>query len=237
MSLSLTQSNEKHAQREKENDQLKKRLEMVMNTVNAVADTLSKRIEQMALEMTHIQMQQSRKSSIPTQNHAPPPTPQSWGSNTTGQAEAPNTAPSSFRPGAQADVVTGAGFNTTGMQPPSPFGQRNQAPNMNGQYSNVGNSSGPTYLNVSSPGDARWSPLNPESQQGHNTGATWDRTHPNAQFGAWAPGAGSQLRAFDEKEWSVEGKKVSKELKAFDGNLANYDNWRTRVRDHFIGVN
>ena len=42
---------------------------------------------------------------------------------------------------------------------------------------------------------------------------------------------------FDSKEWNVEGKKVSKELKIFDGDLATYDTWRMRVRNHFIGTN
>ena len=27
------------------------------------------------------------------------------------------------------------------------------------------------------------------------------------------------------------------ELKSFNGEIANYDNWRRRVRDHFTGVN
>ena len=55
--------------------------------------------------------------------------------------------------------------------------------------------------------------------------------------GAWAPGAGSEHRAFDPRDWSVEGKKLSKELRTFDGDIAHYDNWRRRVRDHFMAVN
>ena len=59
----------------------------------------------------------------------------------------------------------------------------------------------------------------------------------NAQFGDWAPGAGSQNRAFDPREWSVDGRKVTKELRAFDGQMVHFDNWRRRIRDRFISVN
>ena len=55
--------------------------------------------------------------------------------------------------------------------------------------------------------------------------------------GAWAPGAGTENRAFDPRDWSVEGKKVSKELRTFDGDIAHYNNWRRRIRDHFVAVN
>ena len=58
-----------------------------------------------------------------------------------------------------------------------------------------------------------------------------------SNFGQWAAGAGSEQRPFDVKDWSVEHKKPSKELRAFDGDMANYDNWRNRVMDHFISVN
>ena len=51
----------------------------------------------------------------------------------------------------------------------------------------------------------------------------------------WAPGAGSENRPFDPREWSVEGKKPSRELKTFDGDLAHYDNWRRRGARPFRG--
>ena len=241
--VSFTENNEKHSQREKENDLLKKRLEVVMNTLNSMSDGLHTKFEQLEREIA-----QSRRPSghAPPPHESPLPTPPSWGCNTAGQTEAPRAPANTYYPGARADVVSGAGFNstTTGAPPPSStgapppssfgsFGQTNQAPNANGQTCNT---PGPSYFNVSSPNDARWSPLNPEGQTSQGAGG-WGHTNPNSQFGAWAPGAGSQLRPFDEKEWSVDGKKVSKELRAFDGNIAHYDNWRTRVRDHFIGVN
>ena len=119
----------------------------------------------------------------------------------------------------------------------STFGN-SQIPNPNGP-SNVpnqqgGNSAGPTYHNMS-PG-AQWSPLsgNQPHDQDRNE---WNRTAQSARFGQWAPGAGTEQKPFDAKDWSVEGKKASKELRAFDGNMAHYDNWRIRMRDHFMSTN
>ena len=59
----------------------------------------------------------------------------------------------------------------------------------------------------------------------------------DASFGRWAPGAGTQLKPFEEREWSTGNKKVTKQLDAFDGDIVHYDNWRRRIRDHFIDVN
>ena len=61
--------------------------------------------------------------------------------------------------------------------------------------------------------------------------------NPDSQFGNWAPGAGTQYEAFNPKDWSTDGRKVTKELKAFDGQMIHFDNWRRRIRDHFISVN
>lgn len=55
-----------------------------------------------------------------------------------------------------------------------------------------------------------------------------------------AHGAGHQPfhpRPFDPRDWSTDGKKTSKELKIFDGDLAVYDTWRMRVRNHFVATN
>ena len=125
---------------------------------------------------------------------------------------------------------------TTTNNAPTAFGN-NQAPNPTGpqpfsQYPS--NLPGPTFHNMSSPKD-QWSPLGgtrPEPSQN-----AWNATSANSQFGQWAPGAGTENQAFLEKDWSVEGKKITKELKAFDGGMQHYDNWRRRVRDHFISVN
>ena len=82
------------------------------------------------------------------------------------------------------------------------------------------------HFNVGSPSQNNWSPLNPNQAPAGN-----------ASFGAWAPGAGTEHDAFDAKAWSVDNKKVTKELRAFDGDMASYDNWRRRIRDHFMSIN
>lgn len=79
----------------------------------------------------------------------------------------------------------------------------------------------PAHFRVGSPEASIGSPLNP------TRGVT----------SQWAAGAGTELRAFDPREWAVDQKKPSKELKSFDGDLAFYDSWRRRVRDHVVGVN
>ena len=48
-------------------------------------------------------------------------------------------------------------------------------------------------------------------------------------------GAGTQLRPFDWRDWSTDGKKTSKELKTFNGDLASFDTWRMRVRYDLVG--
>ena len=52
----------------------------------------------------------------------------------------------------------------------------------------------------------------------------------DASFGRWAPGAGTQLKPLEEREWSTGHKKVTKQLDAFDGDIVHYDNWRRRIR-------
>ena len=79
----------------------------------------------------------------------------------------------------------------------------------------------PAHFHVGSPEASIGSPLNP------TRGVT----------SQWAAGAGTEMKAFDPKDWAVDQKKPSKELKSFDGDLAFYDSWRRRVRDHFVSVN
>ena len=59
----------------------------------------------------------------------------------------------------------------------------------------------------------------------------------NGGASQWAAGAGTEQKPFDPRDWMVDGKKPSKELKTYDGDMANYDTWRRRVRDHFVSVN
>ena len=89
------------------------------------------------------------------------------------------------------------------------------------------------YFDYGSPGQQSWSPLGGNSCHGSMNGGMPSQHMSNR----WAPGAGSNLRAFDPKDWNTEGRKVTKELKVFDGDLVMFDNWRRRIRDHFVSVN
>ena len=51
----------------------------------------------------------------------------------------------------------------------------------------------------------------------------------------WANGVGSNMRPFDVRDWTVD-EKAAHELKSFDGDITNYDNWRRRVRDNFTST-
>ena len=97
-----------------------------------------------------------------------------------------------------------------------------------------------------------WSPLNPQRNDsyGHqprsqpDQGDPWSQPRqgaPAATYGGWqapnfANGAGSNVRPFDARDWTVD-KKASHELKSFNGDITNYDNWRRRIRDHFTQTN
>ena len=104
---------------------------------------------------------------------------------------------------------------------------------------------------TSTPLDRQWSPLNPQraDSYGHQprreeTADPWSQSrYGNGGVGAsmpasstWAAGAGSDRRPFEARDWTVD-KKATHELKSFNGEIANYDNWRRRVRDHFTGTN
>ena len=63
-----------------------------------------------------------------------------------------------------------------------------------------------------------------------------DASYGGWQAPRWANGVGSNMRPFDVRDWTV-GKKASHELKSFNGDITNYDNWRRRVRDYFTSTN
>ena len=158
-----------------------------------------------------------------------PPTPRSWSApespltHNTGASQGIGARAAQQTPVPNAPTWTGDTHNgsvpTFGINsPPAP-------PNARGSQhfpTSVRHVTGTNtaYFNVGTPGN-HWSPHRP----------------PAANFGGWAPGAGTQNKPFDVKEWSVEGKKVTKELRSFDGDMAAYDNWRRRIRDHFVSVN
>ena len=218
----FAQVHQKVADVEKPQELTKQRVDMVMQTVNSLASTIAARLDEITHDLSKWKHDMAQQGASPTT--APPapvhvpPTPNSWAQGSTpseafGQRHAPTTGP------ATGNAPTSFGTS----QNPNAYG-----PNDN-QFSMPGNGSGPTYHDLRSPG----SPLNPQQPRSDD----WHRTTHNAQFGQWAPGAGTEMKAFDTRDWSVDGKKPSKELRSFDGNISNYDNWRRRMRDHFISTN
>ena len=208
------------------------RLTMMTDTITQSAQQIHSKFEAMDREMERMQslLAQTRATTPPE----PPPgmrpapfPPSSWTSAPpTAQPES-QAPPAGFRQGTAtrpndaASPAFGAAFGvnfqrtwtqqSTFESTPRPK-QSNEA--------TFGQRNGPSNFYVGSPS----SPL-----QGASTGPS--------TFTQWAAGAGSEHRPFDVREWSVEHKKPSKELKAFDGDMAHYDNWRQRVMDHFISVN
>ncbi len=124
-----------------------------------------------------------------------------------------------------------------------PSGHNGQAPNYN-QSSGPGNSSNfaqnfdrasarppPNYDRSPPPNYDRSPP--PNYDRSPNFGGPFG----NSGSSPAMAGAGTQFRPFDPRDWTTDGKKISKELKTFDGDLAAFDTWRMRVRNHFVGAN
>ena len=241
LNVSFTESNKRHDEHSKNGDRNNQRLEvttqrieMVTHTVNALTAAVTQKLDMIAQEIAHWKTEASRahaERASPTPQREAPPTPQSWGGTGSGmpaREESSNMGPPVMEAG-----HSGAHGTTTNV--PTLFGNP-QAPNHDGQQSSSqypNHNSGPTFHNLSPPNE-QWSPLSGQPDPQRNA---WNNTTANSQFGQWAPGAGTENRPFVEKDWSVEGKKMTKELKAFDGGMQHYDNWRRRVRDHFISVN
>ena len=73
LDVSFTQHNQKHADHEKNMEAADMKSKMVMSTVNAMAATVAKRLDELAHEFK--QWKQSQTS----QRRRTPPTPSSWG--------------------------------------------------------------------------------------------------------------------------------------------------------------
>ena len=205
-----------------------------MNTMNALYGTIVQSMDQLTADVGHWKREASQPGASPLPRQAAPPTPQSW-SGPCYAGQRPNEGDSTSMSGGTTTqgFGTDAFANNYGAQPTTAptqtaFGNQ-QVPNSNGphnsSFNNVGNMSGPnltgttTYHNMSSP-NGQWSPAFGGQTQDNQQPADWGRTNQNAQFGQWAPGAGTELRQFDSKDWSVEGKTASKEC-------------IHRVHDHF----
>ena len=207
---------------------MKPKLNMMTETINTFAQQTIGRMEHLDREMEQLKllMAATRVQAQSNPANSPPETPpgmsrptsppSSWTAGPPGmQQHAPTNGHDN---GAAATPGFGAGFGANFQRSSTQYASFQSYP---GRSTNEGTfGQGATNYYVGSPS----SPLQ-------------NATTAPSNFGQWAAGAGSEQRPFDVKDWSVEHKKPSKELRAFDGDMANYDNWRNRVMDHFISVN
>ena len=239
LDVSFTQSNQKTADMSKEQELLGQRVEMMMASVNALAGTVAGRLDDITKDISNWKQAGSQPNLSPHPPRMAPQTPQSWGVGaTTEQPMGPRPAstpiPTAF--GAPAEGQSSTQAPTAFGRPPIP----NTTGNSFDNFSQGTNQQGPQYHDLRSPNN-QWSPLSgntrPQPHQQPEQSQDWQHTTQNARFGQWAPGAGTETKPFDARDWTVEGKKPSKEMRSFDGNISQYDNWRRRMRDHFISTN
>ena len=136
-----------------------------------------------------------------------PPQPQPWGPLNGNQPQQD--------PWARAAAGLGASAAATSFGPSSienPWGQTNQST----VHSTPPSTGFPMHSSGASAGPAAM----PQSA-------------PDGGSSGWAAGFGTNVGPWHEKDWTV-GEKVSRELKAFDGQILQCSNWRNRIRDHFI---
>ena len=200
------------------------RLETVNATVNNVSQGLAQRIEQLSMEVEVFKRETVRSEEPPSRPRAPDP-PQSWTSQPHAQPESREPPPRSWNPLREPTVTQPVQRNPSTFA--AHFGQDESNFGTSGPAGQPGARApaAPVFCNIGSP-----------LSENHRT-APGPYQNPQTAFGQWAPGAGTENQPFDPRAWSADGRKVSKELRTYDGDMAHYDNWRRRIRDHFVGVN
>ena len=216
--------------------------------VNNISQGLAARIEQIMIELAVLRREareppspqnQSNPSTSNSAPPAPPDMPQS----------APSASPGMAAPPGVSQPAPSA--------PPGMSANHNVPPSWSG-YHATGNDHGPSAQGhdsresffIGSPLGGNRSRSDPNGQNQNFDRPTGARFEPSPDrspefggpFGNSGPspsmaGAGTQNRPFDPRDWSTDGKKISKELRTFDGDLATFDTWRMRVRNHFVGAN
>ena len=188
-------------------EEIDKRRETDQMEVKSMMSAMAAKVEQIAQE--HNILVKMMVTPPGTQNNAPPGTQHDSQPTWSGpQSPPPRTL--KFQIGSPLDGAAPA---------PDPSQSRNFVPD-----------SGPNF-GLGNNAFTAQPPIGQNNMHGNNYAAQ------DASFGRWAPGAGTQLKPFEEREWSTGHKKVTKQLDAFDGDIVHYDNWRRRIRDHFIDVN
>ena len=222
------------------------RIETLTQTINNISQGLAARIESLTME---IEVMRRLQPSAPERSNAPP-APQSW-------SAAPPTAedPLSTPPGFASPGHPFVGTGQAPMQAPPPvFAPPTPAPApapsasvpmfhqmgspMGGNEAQFPTSGLPhqprmAFPTTTLPQDQRF----PSPAFGHGGDASVPESPFAATGSRYAPGAGTENQPFDPRSWSTDGKKVTKELKNYDGDMARYDNWRRRIRDHFVNTN
>ena len=219
----MTHMNDSMTNVQKHHEVTNQRMETLMTTLNSLTQGFHQRLEQLMMELYAVKRSQtSVPSSVPLippdlnvpltpqVNPSAPEPPRSW-------TQAPPPPPTHI-PSATSHGNSGGLFSTTS-------GSHEQVP----EHVQGSRSATTTFHNIGSPLSANASPF----------GGQFNDQRPQSvpTFGRWAPGAGTENQPFDPRAWSTDGKKVTKELKTYDGDMAHYDNWRRRIRDHFVNTN
>ena len=216
------------------------KFESLTSTINGVAQGLAARIEQLVLDVNVLrrEFQNAPPRAQPHSAPQPPPeapqpppeapqpppgVPRSWAG--------PTADASSHYPTSNNQSATGPTASSDSRQPSgshffigSPLSGNQSAganPPQFGGSASAPNGSGNGYMGSSAPAP--------------NGGGNGFMRSPAATSNL--AGAGTQYKPFDPRDWSTDGKKVSKELRTYDGDLATFDTWRMRVRNHFVGTN
>ena len=190
------------------------KIESLTSTINGVSQGLAARIEQISLELNVLRRE---SQGAPPQAPQPPqPAPQA--------PPGIDGATRNVREVPQSWAGPAAGEDSR-RQPPN--GHFFIASPLSGNQS-TGANPAPAERMPHFGGPAPVGPSANRSGFGH--------TGPSAASPSMA-GAGTQFRPFDPRDWSTDGKKISKELRTYDGDLATFDTWRMRVRNHFVGTN
>ena len=203
------------------------RIDSLMATMNQLTADLSQRFEQISSELQTARASQQAPSPMFT--------------------GAPATAAPETPPGMQGFIPRQCDFGQAPVFGNGTSGQAEPAPAPHSPPTFQGKPDGAQSFGIGTKGTTTTfhnigSPLSGQASAGLGGATGYDPSYPPPpgaafNFGRWAPGAGTERQPFDPKFWSTENKKVTKELKAYDGDIAHYDNWRRRVRDHFVSVN
>ena len=224
------------------------KLESMTENINGLASTAQGRLDSMSWVLDQLrtdQLTRDQQRAPPAPPAAPPPAPASWvgtaethdqrsspgfgttGTNTHGNGIYVEPLINAQQPTAERHMPferpaqkSTAERHMPFEQPPFHTANGSRNPFFETHVPQNSGPAGPVHYGIGSPG----SPLTTPGAQG-------SATH------QWAAGAGTELKPFDPKDWTVDSKEPSKELRSYDGDMAHYDAWRRRVRDHFMSVN